>query len=349
MKYTSFKIDAQLLFMDKTNEISQEISSFLSDLSIAPTTIVKVECFAPVSNQDEYLTCSIAFNSVLTEVFKKQIPANLFVAQSLAEDPQKVLLKFCMCDEKAFSIEYKEFQKHAYCLVKNNEENILISGGIAFNQSEDRLRLVQSTFDFIEQLLDHEEMHFGHLAYQANYTNDISSDKKDKNTGWTNIQTIEEIRSLYFDPNLFKHGYPLQHTSHLNTDGFIIDFIATSKDGFPTAQYNLGTEANRTQNCFIPGLKKLYINSPVDLIGSTSEEQLLSAIDTLKALLDNCGKKTSEIIDEIKLNISDIADLKLIKQLINEQIKTNKLVLFHAPLQSNDLKIDIEAVVSINC
>jgi hypothetical protein len=187
------------------------------------------------------------------------------------------------------------------------------------------------------------------LAYQANYTNDISSDKKDKNTGWTNIQTIEEIRSLYFDPNLFKHGYPLQHTSHLNTDGFIIDFIATSKDGFPTAQYNLGTEANRTQNCFIPGLKKLYINSPVDLIGSTSEEQLLSAIDTLKALLDNCGKKTSEIIDEIKLNISDIADLKLIKQLINEQIKTNKLVLFHAPLQSNDLKIDIEAVVSINC
>ena len=165
--------------MDKTDEINREISSFLSDLSIAPSTIVKVECHAPVNNNDEYTTCSASFDSVLSGVFEEKIPANLFVDQQLADDPSKTLLNFCICDESAFSIEYKEFQKHHYCLVKNNDENILISGGITFDESDDMLRLVQSTFDFMEQLLDHEEMHFGHLACQSNFITDLQG--KDKN------------------------------------------------------------------------------------------------------------------------------------------------------------------------
>ncbi|MCU4155166.1 hypothetical protein J1N10_04215 [Carboxylicivirga sp. A043] len=349
MKYTSLRLDAQLLFMDKTDELTKEIQSFLSDLSIATNTIVKVECYASVNNQDEYTTCLDAFNTVLTSVFNKQKPAKLFIAQSLADDAQKALFKFSICDDKEYSIEYKEFQKHPYCLVSRNEENILISGGISFDSTIDTLRLVQSTFDFMEQLLDHEEMHFGHVAYQANFINDIQSTKKDATTGWTKAQTIDEIRALYFDPNLFRHGYPLQHNSHISTSGFIIDFMASSKDGFPTAQYNLNTQAEQTQNCFIPGLKKLLIKPQVNHEKTSCELQLKSALNTVKTTIDNCGKEIDDMIDEIKVTISDKNNLDGIEAIISDTIKTNKLVLFHSPLQSTDLKVDIEVISSVIC
>ncbi|WP_430814272.1 hypothetical protein [Carboxylicivirga sp. RSCT41] len=347
MKYTSLKIDSHLLFMDKTDEINHEISSFLSDLSIAPTTIVKVECYAPVKNNDELTTCTKSFDSVVSEVFKDKIPANLFVAKELADDATKALLKFCICDEKSFTIEYKEFQKFNYCVVKNNEETILISGGISFDQSGDKLRLVQSTFDFMEQLLDHEEMHFGHVSCQTNFINDIQGKKADTTTGWTNVQTINEIRTLYFDPNLFKHGYPLQHTMNSDTDGFVIDFIAAVKDGFPTAQYNLDAESEQTQNCFIPGLNKFICRPPVNSGAASSKGQLEEALTSIIQSADNCGLKLNKKADEVKITIPDNKDLEEVQHIISKQIDTNKLVIFHSTLESNDLKMDIEIITSV--
>ncbi|WP_289053243.1 hypothetical protein [Carboxylicivirga marina] len=347
MKYTSLKIDSNLFYMDKADEITKEILSLLSDLNISTLSIVKIECILPVHTPDELVTCSEAFSSVLQTVFEKQQPANTLLAQELINSNNKAMLRFTICDDHETKIEYKEFQKHNYCLLTKLDEKVLVSGGIHFQSSSDALRSVQQTFDFVEQLLDHEEMHFGHIAHQSNYLSDIQSDNKDPLTGWTTLQTIEEIRSLYYDPNLFKHGYPLQVINHIQTEDFITDFIAAYKDGFPTAQFDQNDSSEQTQSCYIRGLNQVFVNPTIDEACSSSEEQLNTALKNIKEILKASTKQTSDVFEEIKITIANKNDFEIIEQLVAKSVDTNKLSLFAGPLKDASLKVSIEAIATI--
>jgi len=336
--------------MDKPEEIAQELISFLSDLNIPKQAVVKVDCYALIKSNDDHASCSSTYRSALTAVFKDQIPAHTFIAQQPIEKDNEILFRIGINDVSSTKVEYKEFQKHNYCVLSNYEERILISGAIGFESAGDALRDIQTTFDFAEQLLDHEEMHFGHMAVLNNYLANIDNSKKDVQTGWTNTQTLKEVQGLYFDPVLFKHGYPLQTISGIDYGAFTLDFIAASKDGFATAQYNLGADA-QTENeimCYLPGLNKVFIANINKDRELTIQEQLKTSIERLSLLMSNSRLKYKESFSEIKVLISEASDLSTVTSMLNTAIKADKISVLRSHFANKQNKIEVEAIATIN-
>ncbi len=347
MKYTSLKIDASLLFIDKPEKIQQELNSFLSDLNIAPNQVAKVDCYAPINTQDEYLACQSAFASALSLFFNKQVPANSLIDLQPIENKAKATIRFSIIDNKVSTVAHKEFQKHQYTLVTVGDEKLLFSGSIQFNETNDLLRNIQMGYDFAEQLLDHEEMHPGHIALLNDYLENINESEANASTGWSKLQTLEEVRSLYFDPTLFKHGYPLQQIHNIRKGTFSIDFIAANKDGFPTAQYHTNASGELTQACYIPGLKRLFAAQLNDGSGTTLEEQVHQVINSITDLMDNFCAESKKEIDELSVSIPNNSDGELIKQEIEKQLSPAKVQLIKAPLKLSQLFFDIELNASV--
>lgn len=346
MKYTSLKFDAQLLYMDKPEAIVKELTSFLSDLKISPQSIAMIEVYAVINNNDDYLSCSSTLTSALSQIYKEQPPAHSLVAQKPVQNPDDALMRISICDEN-LSLKHKIFQKHHYSLIMSNDEKIILSGAISFNWTNDMMRNVQSSFDFIEQLLDHEEMHMGHIAHQVNYIEGINSKDKEPSTGWNNQQILDEIRKLYFDPTLFKHGYPVQTYANTTAGNYITSFVAAVKDGFPTAQFDLGIQSgkNETIISYVPGLNKAMIGNLCSESESSMQEQLHSGINNLKQVVEESGLNVSDIFDEIKITIVDENDLETVEKEIVNIIKANKLTILNASLKGGD-KIEIEAFIT---
>ncbi|TRX71623.1 hypothetical protein [Carboxylicivirga sp. M1479] len=346
MKYASLKVPSELLFVDKNKDLAQEISLFLSDLSISIDSIVKVECFVPYSNNEEYLSCNTCFQSSLGQVFKTKIPANTIVAQEPGNNEEESILYFTMVDSSSVTINYKEFQKHHYVTLDANGEKVLISGGILFNDDDTMLRNIQLSIDFAEQLLDHEEMHFGHIAHQINYIEDLSSDKVDVTTGWTNSQTLSEVRSLYFDPNLFRHGYPLQSVNEVKFGGYQIDFIAANKDGFPVAQFNKGNNSKEleTNSCYLPGLNLLLIGQLKLKSESSINDQLKEATSQMEKTIEACGLKVDKQIREVRINLNDKVEISAFEKTLRSMLKSDSTVIFKDSnyLFNMDIKVAVD-------
>ncbi|MCT4586525.1 MAG: hypothetical protein N4A71_01755 [Carboxylicivirga sp.] len=344
MKYTSLKIDAQLLYMDKPEAISKELTSFLSDLKIPAKSVALIEVYATISNRDDYASCSSTLTDALSNIYKDELPAHRLIANKPVQSSEGALFRISLCSSPE-KLEYKTFQKHHYSLINNNGEKTVISGAISFDWDNDAMRSIQSSLDFVEQLLDHEEMHFGHIARQVNYLEDINSDSKEVSTGWNILQTLDEIRQLYFDPTLFKHGYPLQSYANVNAGRYVTAFIASAKDGFPTAR--LVTNEDETLITSIPGLNTSIIGNFCNELKTSTQEQLSAGINQLKKLLEESNLSFNKAIDEIKVTISDEKDLNLVEKEINDNLTYNKLTLLQAQLKG-DLKVDIEVFASLS-
>lgn len=350
MKYTSLKIDASLLFIDKPEIINTEISSFITDLAIPPTNIAKIDCYVSISNQDEYLTCQTAFTSALNLLFGKKLPANTLIDLKPTEAANKALIRLSIVDSNKATVECKEFQKHAYSLVTVGDEKILFSGNIGFPKSGDLLRNIQSTYDFAEQLLDHEEMHFGHIALLNDYIEHLNEDAPSASTGWSNVETLEEVRSLYFDPVLFKHGSPLQLINNIQHGEFHLDFIAATKDGFPTAQCFKSDNASEgsTQYCYIPGLRKIFSGNLNDGSGTTIEKQLQLVTNRVKNIMNTCCVEANKTIDELKITLPDTNQSTILQNEMANLLTANKIYFFEAPLKDSQLFFDLEVIASVS-
>ncbi|MBS2213026.1 hypothetical protein KEM09_16530 [Carboxylicivirga mesophila] len=346
MKHTSLKIDSSLLLLGKTKEISEELSSFIADLNLNKACIAKLECYISLDSSDDIISCQTHLTDSFKQLFGEHIPAFSLINQQAADISNKALLKLTLFDEPDSVVSCKEFQKHPYTVVTINDDKLVFSGGIHFTEEKDILRSIQLSYDFAEQLLDHEEMHMGHLATVSNYMEDLEG-KNIASTGWSNLATLEEVRSLYFDPTLFKHGYPLLLNNSIKTGAFCIDFIAASKDGFPTAQYQKNTNG-LTQSCYLPCLQKVLIGNLSTQQANSIDEQIDFYKTAIEAVISNYS--SSEIlIEELKILLTNPDLAQLVEDELTNLLHQNKTSVFHTQSNKAEHWFDIEVIASVTC
>ncbi|WP_430812506.1 MULTISPECIES: hypothetical protein [unclassified Carboxylicivirga] len=348
MQYTSLKINSDLLFQDKHEEINRELKSFFKDLKIAHKTVVQITCHAAIRQHDDYEACANTLRTALDTLFNSAPPATTLIAQEPAKDTSKVLFRIGLCRQPEAKVEHKVFQKHPYTLLSIKGEKMLFSGGINGILPNDMLRNIQSVYDFAEQLLDHEEMHFGHIAVESNFVEDING-KENAATGWNNKQALEEIRRLYFDPTLFQHGTPLEQTAGIDSGTCLMDFIAMAKDGFPGAQLS-HTESTQdiTRCAYLPQLKKVFIGHTNDGNVSSASDQLKAAVGQIETLMNNTQLTFASYFDEVKLTLPENNETKAIIDKTREILKTNRLTIVFAPLKNKQVKLELEVIATVS-
>ncbi len=348
MKYTFFEIKAEYLFMDKPDVIASELKSHLKKSNLDKSAIVKIECWLSISGNDEYVTSNNTFYTALAQCFDKKLPAALLLAQSpVVKAKDNALLKVTYSNKKDTIVEHKQFQKHPYTTVLLDNERLIFSGGIMYNQENDTLRSVQGAYDFAEQLLDHEEMHFGQICHQWNYMEHLDSTHTDPHTGWNNYQVVNEIRDLYFDPTLFKHGYPLQSCTGIDRGGFITDFVAASKEGFPTVQIKSAVH-QVTNAIYLPALREAHIvsdHSNTDKSESVSG-QTLAVVGEFNNQLKLCNLKAG-LVNEAKVFLKNMEDLEVVSTIIEETLQPESVVYLQASTKNDDLLISIEGIIRV--
>ncbi|WP_439182012.1 hypothetical protein [Carboxylicivirga taeanensis] len=342
MKYTSLKLDTSLFLLEKANEIHNELSAFLSDLSISTASIIKVDCYLPMTNKDEYTACHSAFESTMAQLFGSSKPANTLINQETVGAGNQAIFRIGLIDPKKARVTHKQFQKHAYTLVEINDEKVLLSGNIHFDTS-DELRNIQLAYDFAEQLLDHEEMNLGHMALLSDYIKQAEKSRTDDES--TNM--AEEVRTLYFDPVLFKHGYPLQLKNNSRQSGYTIDFIAASKDGFPTAQYAFQNNEDKhsTVGCYLPALQKIFIGNIPLSSGTEVQNKTQEVVNGIADILKNYSK-TTNVIDEIKVRVADAAQVRAIEDQFTKQLPPHKLTVLKPTAQQSADSFIAEVIVT---
>ncbi|GEM_PF-4414573 len=343
MKFTALKINPEALYLNKTDIIINEINSFLSDLSINKGIIAKIDCIVPVIDKEGYDTCYNTLKEVCTSLFKDAVPAfSLLPIKS--NDGEQCTFQFTLINDSKAELVFKEFQKHHYTVVNIKEETLLFSGAINFNYENDFLRSVQAAHDFGEQLLDYEELHLGHIAVQRNYIENING-AADKATGWDNYKTLNEVQQLYQDPELFKHGFPLQLSYGATFGGCTIDFLACSKAGFPGSQFT-SSEA-QSQLCYIPALKQAFVGR---LSSSSSDSINIQVEDMINQAIDLCTlakKETSDKCEEIRVYLSNNMNTTEIEKSISNKLNYNKISFYICNLKQSSASVDMEILFNI--
>jgi len=352
--FHNLSINTNHLLLGKTEVLKSDVQFYIKNKAINLKQIVNIELSLDINHSEELETAQNNLKELLKSIFNKQIPAFSILPQTNLEytDGQ---LRMIVCDSSEYSIAFKEFQKHYYTLCQSPKNKIIISGGIHFNEHQDILRSAQLGFDFMEQLLDYEEMHFGHIINQSIKINEHYLNNNDSQIN--NWELIDQVRQLYFDPNLFKQNFPSLSLTASKTGGFICQFIAASKDTFPIHQVvNQSNDLNQQISIsIIKDWKKAFFNtsnksndsgvSGPDNIISQCDDVISLVKETLnKIALEQKGNfKLENLIVYLK-NSSDLEDAKL---MINGQFPEEHTSFIQTKPEHPETLIELSGIASI--
>ena len=343
LSFQNITIDTKQILIGKTDSLSKTISNFLKDNTINLKRVAKVDLFIDLNNKEDYLNTESNLQEVLSKVFGKQVPAyNITTCKNLTS-PETILL-LTICNDKTCKIEHKEFQKFQYTLCSTEQTKTLISGGIHFDEDKDLLRSTQMAFDFAEQLLDYEEMHFGHVDFingqiEKSYLDQAFHD----NNSW---RTVEQIKELYLDPELFNQNLPPLNLSTVNNGGITLSFSAALKDTFPIHQVksNSGISASIVKD-WQQG--KFSANILVDANSNivTQTEEILNLIK--ETLSTDTDSHISELkFDLLRIYLPNEADFIDAEMIIKQQCNANQYIFLQSELQQSGALIAIDGQVS---
>nr|WP_319400369.1 hypothetical protein [uncultured Carboxylicivirga sp.] len=340
LKYLSIKTISQDFLSGNIDNIAQELLSTLKSNSIDKRQIVKIDLVYSSSDQKHYPIIENNFEETLTRLYKKHKPSHeILINESTDLDGSIFQLTVCM-DENC-KIEHKEFQKFTYTLVSDNQQKLLFASSIRFNQDNDLIRNTQLVFDFAEQLLDHEEMHFGHVI---NFK--IRLNKSDNLDRRAEFNTINQIKDLYLNPELFNQSQsPFLMTTGYKTEGIELSFKAAQKDNFPIHQ----TKHTSVKGYTTSVSKQNELNQQYFSISSES-----SSIDNIITQTNECCKRINTLkkdsaanhitLDHIYVYYANNDDLNDIKTIITQELKTTNLYFIKSQLKDPQALIAIEGV-----
>jgi len=344
LSFQGINIETNQLVIGKTDSASKNLSIFLKNNTIDVKQIAKIDVYIDLNDKQDYLNTDSNLQEVLSKVFGKHIPAySITTCKNLSS--QKTTLLLTICNDRSCKIEHKEFQKFPYTLCSKEETKLLISGGIHFDEDNDLLRSTQMAFDFAEQLLDHEEMHFGHVDFLNGQIekSDLNQTLHDNNS-WS---TVEQIKELYFDPELFNQNLPPLNLSTVNNSGISLTFSSASKDTFPVHQVktNSGISSSIVKDW---QQAKFSANTLV----KTNSNIISQTKEIINLIKETVRKDTDSNISELKFDLlriylpseADFADAEMI---IKQQCNANQYVFLQSELQQPQALIAIEGQVKL--
>ncbi|MCU4163247.1 hypothetical protein [Carboxylicivirga caseinilyticus] len=347
----SINIDSTKILTGKNDAISKSVFTFFSNHNINPKQIVKIDLLIDIQIEEDYTSLESNLEELIALLIQKKISAySIIPSTNLLKNEATLLLTVCTGNN--LKIEHKEFQKLPYTFCSDPQNRILYAGNIRFNENNDLMRSTQLAFDFAEQLLDHEEMHFGHVNFMhthldKSFINHTSSHQ----STW---DVINQIKELYFDPSLFAQSIPPLSLNSMNTGGIQVSFTAAQKDTFPSHQV-LHYQAPNGLDLYASLSKEL---SQIYFFASYNKEAQLSANQNIIVQTNELTEIISEFVqkmeDETKsklmLNLvtihlkngSELSDAELI---IKQQLKTDQFLFIQSEMQHNEALISIEGAL----
>jgi enamine deaminase RidA (YjgF/YER057c/UK114 family) len=370
------------------NQVKQALTSLKRDIQEKGyniKSIIKLNVFIKTDGEVEFFEIKEEIETLISKLFSGNIPAYTIIGQPPVAG-NSILLEGYILEKKAgLKIERYKLSKHHYVVVSysKGKRREIYSGGITIDKSRDFISDCQNAFDFAEQLLMKEDMNFGNIVRQWNYIPSILSVNKFENGSLQNYQIFNDIRALYFDPDMFKNGFPAATGIGANYGSVIIDFIAVNSEDETTVipikspvQQNaysysekvlegeaLSGESGKKPPLFERGKLVSYTDRNYVFISGTAsikgentistgdvEEQTKITIDNIKELT---VKKNMESIgvagddtptyDYVRVYMKNRTDFNVVKKIVEQQMKVKDIIYVEADICRNNLLVEIEA------
>ena len=322
------------------SQLEQSVLKLINDAKeteYSLRNILKLNVYVNARDENELADVKEELDELLKNEFSQYMPAVTLVSQAPVSGNQ-VLTEGVFLEEDAnYKIERSTFNKHSYVVLSSGKDKprLVISGGINIPGAENFVFECQRVFDFAEQLLLKEDLDFSNIVYQKNYIPGIFFQSRYGNEEIMNINIFDNIRSLYFSPELFKSGYPELTATGTITGNVTLEFAAVSK-GVPSEN---GTEgdypAHLFENIFsystLPaGMKRKDIREQTEaMVKDITDRTHFDQIENKKGIL--------------RIYLMDRNDLPKVKSVNDKNINAAKIVYLEAGI-SNDNRIFMETV-----
>lgn len=360
VNYYRTEFDSALLLVGKHEILKNYLFEFLSENRLDVDRIANLEINIDVQAEDD-LQCAYDNLLITIGLLTKKIPSiTITPIKSPATNDESTLLITYFNDEQ-IELYYKVFQKKHYVVVLNGKEKLLYSGGIRFNIGRSALENIQLAFDFTEQLLDHEEMHFGHLIHLNYAVEDFGTEQVFEGNNSDYADMVEKVCQLYFDPVLFQRTYPSSSIIGTDLGGMQMCFVAGSKDSFsinqvtedysfdkqtPTAPFSYLKDMNQI---FISGISPSMFNEEVgdNIIKQT--EVCVSHIkkNILSNKLEDHNKGYDTIsLQMLKVYIRNDFDFEDVKLMIEQQLKAKEYIYLLSDVPNKSDLLMVEGIAS---
>jgi len=332
---------------------------------------------------EEWEKTRFSFKQNLEYIFDNRCPAHCLVAQPSTSDGIVNIEIIYLNDISQTSITHKQYQNHSYTIVQNDKQKLLFSGGITYPSSDKFLRSVQQAFDFAEQLLDREEMDFSNIVRQWNYIENLLGYEKQAGQQLQRYQIFNEVRSFYYDPSIFNHGFPAATGIGCETAGITVDYIAgtnlnvtpikspVQEDAYKYSEEVLvGDSINQTNKRppfferanFVTILDQgsIFVSGTAAITGEETIEsanildQTTHTIDNIKALISRTNLQANgikgephTIFDMIRVYVKNEMDADQVERLVRELLPADYYTFVLSDVCREHLLVEIEGIVSM--
>jgi len=351
--------------------------------------LIKLNIFLNSRNDAEFFDLREEAVSLIEDIFEGNIPAYTIISEPPLSGNDVLLEGKVMNAGPSVKIERHTFNKHNYVVVSYDEgkRREMYTGGIASSPSDDFIFGCQKVFDFAEQLLMKEDMTFGNVVRQWNYVPQILDMNKMEGRLLQNYQIFNDIRAFFYNPELFRNGYPAATGIGSGNGSVTIDIIAVMVDDEKTViplknpgQQNaysysekvlagepLSTETGKKPPLFERGKlvrykdeEQIYVSGTASIKGEQTvaidnvKEQTEVTIDNIMELtssenLERSGLKinAAPVFDYVRVYVKNKNDYSIVKSVVEEKMNTKNIVFVEADICRDNLLVEIEADIII--
>ena len=298
--------------------------------------IVKLTVFLKTEDKNEITEIKNELAELLKKEFGQNMPAFTVLGQPSLSGNDILLEAVFLDSDSKLKVERNTFNKQSYVVISSGKGSarLIVSGGLTSPGDGDIVFECQRVLDLAEQLLLKEDLDFSHITGQQNYIPLPHAKSRYGNTDTENISIFENIRNLYYDPEMFK-GKSMPAFTAVGTKGgnVTVDLTALAE--------SMPGDAAASDN--VMPLTGLFTAGEADGVeGMSVEEQTKAMIESITGKLSlpsGAGKLTY-----LRVYLKDKNDLPQVKNVISENISAANIVYLEADMHDEHLRVFIEAV-----
>jgi len=191
--------------------------------------VLKINVFLDTQNVD-----FIEFNKWVKEqiegLLNNKTPVAV-ISQS-PEPPDLIALEVLIIKNKENSIVSKENSLlFPYVIIKSNDYKIIVSSVSIVEDAKIKKSLVyQKAFEYVEKILDRENMCYANIIRQWNYIGDILGKSNHNDSEIQNYLIFNEVRASSFKNHGLNSSYPAATGIGMKAGSIVMDFIAIASN-----------------------------------------------------------------------------------------------------------------------
>jgi enamine deaminase RidA (YjgF/YER057c/UK114 family) len=317
------------------------------------------------------------------KLFQKSIPSTSVIAQPPA-DSVLVLAEILLSNHENSVVNYRVYEGINYTILEYNGNREIYAGGISSFTLNDKTDIqIEKSYQLLSEILLSESMRFNDIVRQWNYIEEILRIDTYEGEEVQNYQSLNNVRSRYYERCEFPNGFPAATGIGMNAGGIILEIYALSGDSrhrivplrnpLQTDAYNYSeklmvgrerstpkferakyVERDFMRTIFISGTASIQNEETVgngDIV-----QQTTLTVQNIKSLiglvnLTNSVKGldiTSVGIEFLRVYIKKGVDYSRVQEVVRQQFGDIETVYLIADICRSNLMVEIEGIASVH-